>query len=402
MTRVSGSGEHLLAAGTVVADGTVGPGWVELAGERISAVGSGAPPRTPDTDFGDAVLVPGFVDVHVHGGAGAAFPDGDVDAALQAVRFHRAHGSTTMLASLVAAAPDELLKAVDALAELVTDGELAGVHLEGPWLATARCGAHDPLQLRDPDPAELDRLLRAGAGAVRMVTLAPELAGGLDAVRRITGAGAIAALGHTDATYALTKDAIAAGARMGTHLFNAMAPVHHREPGPAVALLEDPRVTVELVTDGLHVHPALWEHVLRAAGAGRVAAVTDAMAAAGMPDGEYHLGALRVAVRDRVARLPGTGTIAGSTATTDELFANIVRHAATSREEALLRAVAMTSTTPAKAMGLADVGAIEVGRRADLVVLTADLKVQEVYRRGDKIPRHPPASRAESARESRD
>jgi N-acetylglucosamine-6-phosphate deacetylase len=328
------------------------------------------------------VLVPGFVDVHVHGGAGAAFPDGHVDTALRAVRFHRSHGSTTLLASLVAAAPDELLKTVDALAELVTEGELAGVHLEGPWLAAARCGAHDPAQLRDPDPAELERLLRAGDGAVRMVTVAPELAGGIEAVRRITGAGAVAALGHTDASYELTKDAIDAGARMGTHLFNAMAPVHHREPGPAVALLEDPRVTVELVTDGLHVHPALWEHVLRAAGNDRVAAVTDAMAAAGMPDGEYHLGALRVTVRDRVARLPGTGTIAGSTATTDALFANIVRHAALPREEALVRAVAMTSTSPARALGLTDVGALTPGRRADLVVLGPDLTIRDVYRAG--------------------
>ena len=385
------TGTRLFAARTVVPGswtlpGWVGPGWVEIAGDRISAVGAGEPPRPADTDLGDAVLVPGFVDVHVHGGAGAAFPDGDVAAALQAVRFHRSHGSTTMLASLVAAAPDELLKAVEALSELVSDGELAGVHLEGPWLAAARCGAHDPNQLRDPDPAELDRLLRAGDGAVRMVTLAPERAGGVDAIRRITGAGAVAALGHTDASYTLTKEAIGAGARVGTHLFNAMAPVHHREPGPAVALLEDPRVTVELVTDGLHVHPALWEHVLRVAGSRRVAAVTDAMAAAGMPDGDYHLGALRVAVRERVARLPGTGTIAGSTATTDELFANIVRHATGSREEALLRAVRMTSGNPARALGLDDVGANEAGRRADLVVLAEDLTVRDVYRAGERVP----------------
>jgi len=378
----------ILGAGTVVAeDVPVGPGWVEVDGERITAVGTGAPPRPADTDLADAVLVPGFVDMHVHGGAGAAFPDGDAEAALRAVRFHRAHGTTTMVASLVAAGPDDLLKTVDALAELVVDGELAGVHLEGPWLAAGRCGAHDPRQLRDPDPAELERLLHAGGGAVRMVTLAPERDGGLDAVRRIAGAGAVAALGHTDASYALTREAIDAGARVGTHLFNAMAPVHHREPGPAVALLEDERVVVELVTDGLHVHPALWEHVVRSAGAERVAAVTDAMAAAGMPDGEYHLGAMRVAVAGGVARLaPGrdgrAGAIAGSTATTDLLFAHVVRHAALPRPDALRRAVAMTSTTPARILGLADVGAIAPGRRADLVVLDAELRVREVYRAG--------------------
>jgi N-acetylglucosamine-6-phosphate deacetylase len=269
----------------------------------------------------------------------------------------------------------------------VVDGELAGVHLEGPWLAEGRCGAHDPRQLRDPDPAELDRLLRAGGGVVRMVTLAPERAGGLDAVRRIVDAGAVAAIGHTDASYALTRTAIEAGARVGTHLFNAMAPVHHREPGPAVALLEDSRVTVELVTDGLHVHPALWEHVVRTAGADRVAAVTDAMAAAGMPDGEYHLGAMRVTVAEGVARLAAgsdgrAGAIAGSTATADALFAKVVRHAEVPRADALRRAVALTATTPARALGLTDVGAIAAGRRADLVVLDPHLRVREIYRGG--------------------
>ena len=381
----TGTATTLLAADTVVTPTAVGPGWVELAGSRIAATGTGAPPRRADVDLGDAVLVPGFVDMHVHGGAGAAFPDGDPEQALQAVRFHRAHGSTTMMASLVAASPPQLLRAVEALADLVTDGDLAGVHLEGPWLAAARCGAHDPRQLRDPDPKELDRLLRAGGGAVRMVTLAPERAGGLNAVRRIADAGVIAALGHTDASYALTRSAVAAGARVGTHLFNAMAPVHHREPGPAVALLEDARVTVELVTDGLHVHPALWEHVLRSTDGQRVAAVTDAMAAAGMPDGEYHLGTLRVAVTDRVARVADTGTIAGSTATTEALFANIVRHAALPREEALSRAVMMTAETPARALGLTEVGAIEPGRRADLVVLDPDLRVRDVYRAGIRL-----------------
>ncbi|GAA0941089.1 N-acetylglucosamine-6-phosphate deacetylase [Pseudonocardia zijingensis] len=378
----------ILAAGTLVADDLpVGPGWVEVDGDRIAATGSGPPPRPADVDLGECLLVPGFVDMHVHGGAGAAFPDGDADAALRAVRFHRAHGSTTMVASLVAAGHDELLKTVEALAELVVDGELAGVHLEGPWLAAARCGAHDPRQLRDPEPAELERLLRVGDGAVRMVTLAPERDGGLAAVRRIVDAGAVAALGHTDASYALTREAIDAGARVGTHLFNAMAPVHHREPGPAVALLEDPRVTVELVTDGLHVHPALWEHVVRSAGADRVAAVTDAMAAAGMPDGEYHLGAMRVTVADGVARIAsgtdgGVGAIAGSTATTDALFANVVRHAGGSRADALRRAVALTAGSPARALGLADVGTIAPGRRADLVVLDDQLRVRGVYRAG--------------------
>ena len=373
----------ILSADELVAPGVDGPGWLHVDGDRIAALGAGV--VAADAHF--PVLVPGFVDVHVHGGAGAAFPGGDVEEAARAVAFHRAHGTTTTLASLVTAAPGELRRGVDALAELVVDGQIAGVHLEGPWLAASRCGAHDPAQLRDPDPDELDGLL--ATGVIAMVTLAPERVGAIDAVRRVARAGAVAAVGHTDADFALTRAAIEAGARHATHLFNAMAPLHHREPGPVAALLDDERVTVELVTDGLHVHPSLWELVVRAAGAQRVAAVTDAMAAAGMPDGAYRLGRLDVEVVDRVARLAGgvggPGAIAGSTATADALFRNIVAHAAGQRTAALRRAVAMTASTPARALGLADVGELAVGRRADLVGLSADLAVEAVYRSGDRV-----------------
>jgi N-acetylglucosamine-6-phosphate deacetylase len=374
----------ILSADELVAPGVDGPGWLRVEGDRILALGSGV--VAADAHF--PVLVPGFVDVHVHGGAGAAFPGGDAEGALRAVAFHRAHGTTTTLASLVTAAPEELRRSVHVLAELVADGEIAGVHLEGPWLAASRCGAHDPAQLRDPDPGELDELL--ATGVVAIVTLAPERGGALDAVRRVAGAGAVAAVGHTDADFALTRAAIEAGARHATHLFNAMGPLHHREPGPVVALLDDDRVTVELVTDGLHVHPALWEHVVRAAGARRVAAVTDAMAAAGMPDGAYRLGRLDVEVVDRVARLAGgaagLGAIAGSTATADALFRNIVARAAGPRAAALRRAVTMTAATPARVLGLPDVGELAVGRRADLVGLSADLAVEAIYRSGERVP----------------
>nr|WP_222131864.1 N-acetylglucosamine-6-phosphate deacetylase [Pseudonocardia sp. C8] len=372
----------MLAADTVVLPGSCGPGWVEVTGERITATGTGRPARAADVELGAAVVVPGFVDQHVHGGGGAAYTTGDPAEARRAVEFHRAHGTTTTLASLVTAGPADLRRAVDALAELVADGDLAGVHLEGPWLAAGRCGAHDPALLRDPDPAELDPLLRTGV--VRMVTLAPERHGGLDAIRRVTAAGALAAVGHTDAGYAAVVEAIEAGARVGTHLFNAMAPLHHREPGPAAALLGDPRVTVELVTDGLHVHPALWDLVLATAGPGRVAAVTDAMVAAGMPDGCYRLGGLDVRVAGGVARLAGRGSIAGSTATGDALFRRIVANAP-DRATGLERAVALTSSTPASTLGLDDVGALEPGRRADLVVLTGELQVRAVYRRGRPV-----------------
>jgi N-acetylglucosamine-6-phosphate deacetylase len=373
----------LLTAATVVADGQVlEPGWLETRGDRVLAVGAGNPGRAADRDLAGCVVAPGFVDMHVHGGGGGAYTSADVDEAARAARFHRRHGTTSTLASLVSASPESLERSVDALADLVHDGLLAGIHLEGPWLSAQRSGAHDRGQLRDPDPVEQDRLLRAGRGAIRMVTLAPELVGGLDAVHRLADAGAIPAIGHTDASYDLTREAIAAGARVGTHLFNGMPPLHHREPGPVLALLEEPAVTVEVVADGVHLHPALLRHVIGAAGCDRVALVTDAMAAAGMPDGRYRLGALDVEVSDRVARLPDTGTIAGSTATMDQLFGNAVRYSDRPRPAALLDAAAMTARTPARALGLTDVGYLHPGHRADLVVLDGELHVVAVMTAG--------------------
>ncbi|MFC7766269.1 N-acetylglucosamine-6-phosphate deacetylase [Leucobacter soli] len=197
---------------------------------------------------------------------------------------------------------------------------IRGIHLEGPWLSPVRAGAHAPGLLRHPDPRELDALLAAGRGRIRMVTIAPELPGALDAIRRIVDAGAVAAIGHTDADYETTRRAIDAGARVATHLFNAMRPLHHREPGPTLALMEDPRVSVELIADGVHLHPALVDGVRDAVGPDRVLLVTDAMDAAGYADGDYRLGELDVEVRGGIARLAGSDTIAGSTATMDAMF----------------------------------------------------------------------------------
>ena len=242
------------------------------------------------------------------------------------MKFHRGHGTTTVIASLVTAGPEDLLRQVGALADDVRAGLLDGIHLEGPWLSTLRCGAHQPALMRDPDPAEIDRVLETGGGAVRMVTIAPERDGALAAIGQIVDAGVVAAVGHTEATYEQTTAAIDAGATVGTHLFNAMRPINTREPGPVIALLEDPRVTVELITDGVHVDPALYRHVCRTVGPDRVSLVTDAMAAAGMSDGSYWLGPLEVAVVNGVARVAGTDTIAGSTATMDHQFRFAVEH----------------------------------------------------------------------------
>jgi N-acetylglucosamine-6-phosphate deacetylase len=214
-----------------------------------------------------------------------------------------------------------------------------------------------------------------------MVTLAPELPGAADAITRLTHADVVVAVGHTDATYEQAKRAVDAGATVGTHVFNAMRPLHHRDPGPAWALLEDLRVTVELITDGVHVHPALVRQVIEMAGPDRVALITDAMAAAGLPDGSFGLGALEVDVVGQVARLRGMSTIAGSTATMDQLFRTAVGPPATD-DAALSAAVQMTSATPARVLGLDTVGSLQPGRSADLVVLDRQLQVTDVMARG--------------------
>ncbi|UGQ12528.1 N-acetylglucosamine-6-phosphate deacetylase [Yinghuangia sp. ASG 101] len=400
-------GTRLTGARVVLPDAVLERGVVTVADGLITGVAagdglpreprerrreeSGPPGADPGRDDGATTvdlagrwLVPGFVDMHVHGGGGASYPSGDPEQALRAAAFHRAHGTTTTVASLVTATPSDLLDRVAALADLVTDGVLAGLHLEGPYLSRVRCGAHDPALLRPPHAAETDALLRAGRGTVRMMTLAPELPGAVDLVRRLADAGAVAAIGHTDAAHHQTRAALDAGATVATHLFNGMRGLHHREPGPIAALLRDGGVVVELINDTVHVHPDVVSLTFQAAGAARVALITDAMGAAGMPDGTYALGPVATRVDGGIARLAGTDTIAGSTLTLDRALRNAV-HGAGLPITDVVRAL---TATPATALGLADrVGAIAPGKRADLVVLDADLHVAAVMRGGRWVER---------------
>jgi N-acetylglucosamine-6-phosphate deacetylase len=371
----------LISAGRVLTPAHVlAPGWVLVEGDRVADVQPGAPPRPADVDLASYTVVPGFVDSHVHGGGGAAFDGGDPDAAATVARTHLGLGTTTMTASLVTDTPEALARSVRELNALVDDGVLAGVHLEGPWLSQRHAGAHRPDLLIEPTPRDLDGLVEASGGHLRMVTLAPELPGGLDAVRRLTTAGVVVAVGHTDATYDQVRAALDAGASVGTHLFNAMRGIHHREPGPVTALLEDPDAFVELIADGVHLHPAVL-HLAATRKSSRTVLVTDAMAAAGAGDGDYDLGPMRVEVRDGVARLAGEGAIAGSTLTmaTAVKFAVIV---AGLRIEDVVNAA---TAAPAAMLGLEGVGSLLPGLRADLVALDADLEVRRVMRAGDWV-----------------
>lgn len=389
--------EVLVASKVVTSSGVHAPGWLRVENGFVVEVGAGefvaaefADTQANIRDLGDVTVVPGFVDAHVHGGGGSAYPEvspTELAAAIVARDAHLARGTTATMASLVTAQPEELLAQVTALAPLVVGGALRGIHLEGPWLNPAKKGAHDARALRHPGLAEIDALLSAGGGTIRMVTIAPELPGAIAAIERFVEAGVVVAIGHTDASFDETKRAIEAGATVATHLFNAMPPLLHREPGPVLALLEDERVTLELVADGVHLHPELVAWVEHSAGAKRIMLVTDAMGAAACGDGAYRLGALDVTVNGGVAKIAGTDTIAGSTATMDALFRQraIQRPLEDVTDEALVAAVMLTAANPARAMGWTDIGDISPGKRADLVVLNKNLQTEAVFLAGKQL-----------------
>ena len=372
----------LVTAPAAVVQGAVVPDvWLRIDGGMITDMGAGSLPDAEPADRIEGVVIPGFVDQHCHGGDRGDFFAADEAAARRGAAIHLRHGTTTLVASLVTATQDDLLDQIAVLTPLVDEGVLAGIHLEGPWLSGDRCGAHDPALLRPPRGAEVEQLLVAGGGRIIMATIAPELPGADAAIAQLVAGGVVAAIGHTACTAAQARQAIASGATVATHLFNQMPGIRKRDGGVVVALLDDPRVTVELIADGVHVDPAVIRFVLQAVGAGRVAAVTDAMGAAGGPDGSYRIGALDVDVVDGVATLAGGGPLAGSTLTMDRALRTLVNECGVD----LAAASVVTSTTPARAMGLSDRGSLEAGRRADLVVLDDDLSVRAVMQAGSWV-----------------
>lgn len=376
------TGSVLSGARVVTPHGILDPGWVRTRDGMIAEVGSGIAPQPSidltSIDLTGQWLVPGFVDIHCHGGGGGSFTSTDPEQSRAGIKTHLAHGTTTMLASLVSAPLDDLTRQIGALSELVVDGLIAGIHLEGPFLSSARCGAHDPSALRPPDPHAVERLLAAGPDAIKMVTLAPELEHSRTAVERLVDHGVIAAIGHTDAVLEEVLPAVEAGASVATHLFNGMRPLHHREPGPVGALLADDRITVELICDLVHLHPTVAGLAARHAGNRRTVLITDAISATGAGDGTYELGSLPVTVTGGEPRL-ADGSLAGSTLTMDAAFRNLVLGCGLPVADA----VAAAATRPAELLGMSDrIGAIRSGLTADLVVLDSALSLQRVMRNG--------------------
>jgi len=395
---------YLLTGGRVVTPaGVLSPGWIRVAGTAIDAVGPGEPGEQrssglPVTRLSGHWVLPGFIDMHVHGGGGTSFTQGTAEDARHTADFHRRHGSTTIVASLVTAPLTDLEARAAMLAGLAREGVIAGLHLEGPFLSAARCGAQDPRHMIAPDVAAFERLHAAAAGQLRVITVAPELPGATALIKAAAQAGVIAAVGHTDATADITSAAVDAGASHATHLFNGMRPLHHREPGPVGALLDRDEVSCEVIADGVHVHNTAIRLVARACGPGRLVLVTDAMAAAGMPEGRYRLGSMQVDVARGVARLAAeaepaaagagagpAGAIAGSTAT----MAGVVRRAVAAGLP-VTDVAAAASTTPARLLGLVErTGALRAGLHADLVVCDEEFGLRAVMRQGEWVGESP-------------
>ncbi|GIG22316.1 N-acetylglucosamine-6-phosphate deacetylase [Cellulomonas chitinilytica] len=356
-----------------------------------------------------ASVLPGLVDLHCHGGGGASFPDAtDAETVRRAVDEHRRHGTTSLVASLVTAPRDVLLARTALLADLADAGEIAGIHLEGPFLSAARCGAQNPTDMLTGDPVLVADVARAARGHLVTMTVAPEVPGVADGsgdaddvLAALVAAGAVPSIGHTDASAEQVDAAVDRGFDLlaassttravrltATHLFNGMRPLHHRDPGPIAACLAAGargELVVELVADGTHLADGTVRSVFDVVGADAIALVTDAMAAAGMPDGDYRLGPMAVRVADGVARIVddagASGAIAGGVAHLLDVVRQVVAAGI-----GLVDAVRAAATTPAEVLGRRDIGALVVGRRADLLVTDADLRPVRVMRGGRWLP----------------
>jgi N-acetylglucosamine-6-phosphate deacetylase len=369
----------LTGASVVAPDGVVADGWVQLDGGTISGYGSGQAPDGAEERLDGGWLVPGYLDIHCHGGNAADFGSGDPDQLTQAAAFHLGYGSTSVLASLVTAPVSALCHQLAVAADVVESGDtnLVGIHLEGPFLSHHRCGAQNPEHLILPNLEDFTKMVDASRGTLTMMTIAPELPGAIELIEACVAAGVVAAVGHTDATYEQAAAAFRAGATVATHLFNGMRPIHHREPGPVLAAL-DAEAGCEVINDGVHVHPAVLRLVADRDPA-QLVLITDAISATGIGDGRYELGGQRVTVQDGQARLATNGSLAGSTVTMDEA----VRRAVTEADLPIGIAVAAASTNPARLMGMAGVrGSIAAGLVADLIHLDADLRPRRIMRNG--------------------
>ena len=380
----------LITNATVLLEDGPLPGWLYATDGLIRAVGNGAPPPADGADHLDAAggtLAPGFIDVHVHGAMGHETMDASPDGLHAMARFYAEHGVTAFLPTTWTASHEDTIAALQTVARTVGPvpggARILGAHMEGPYLAAERCGAQDPAHIRPASSGELERFL--DTGAVRLLTLAPEVEGNLDAVRRCREAGVTVSIGHTSAGHADVAAAGDAGATHATHLFNAMAPLHHRHPGTVGAILAEPRLRAELIADNVHVHPLVMRLALQLKTTTGLVLVTDAVRPTGLPDGMYPLpGGRRLRHEGGVMWLEDGETLAGSGLTLDRALRNLAAATQLGIED-LWRTASLNAAT---AIGVADtMGRIAEGCHADLVLLDDDLTVQATVVAGHVVHR---------------
>jgi N-acetylglucosamine-6-phosphate deacetylase len=362
------------------------PGYVTVISGRVTAVAPGRPPRAPDVALPSGMLLPGFVDLQVNGYFGEEFQAAGADGWAKVVTRLPQTGTTALVPTFITAPPGALAAALRTAAALIPAlppraARVLGVHAEGPFLSPVRKGAHPARWMTDPTPAAVDELLEAGRGTLRLVTLAPERDGALAAIARLTEAGVLVSVGHSDATARQVAQAADQGARMVTHLFNAQRPLHHREPGVVGQALTDQRLTSGLIADMHHVAPQVCVMAFRAA-PGRICAVTDAAACAGMPPGRYLLGGepIELPPGDGEPPVRGGGTLAGSALRMDAAVANMVAAGV-----GLAEAVAAATRVPADLIGRPDLGRIAPGAAADLTWLGDDLRTRATWIGGELV-----------------
>jgi len=362
-----------------------------VEGETIVDIFSQAdrplPSRSRLVDFGDAILVPGFVDIHIHGGAGHDVMNPDATGFVALERLLAAHGVTSYFPTTVTAAIDQTLLALDCLATAIEQAERGpaaddhraqalGIHLEGPFISHVRRGVHPPTHLQRPSLNLFDRFWQAARGRIRIMTIAPELEGAMEVIAEAARRGVCVSLGHTDCDLDTALAAAAAGARHATHAFNAMRPLNHRDPGIIGAMLTDSRLSADIIADGIHLHPAIVELFLKAKGPDLSVLITDATAATGMPDSRYHLGTMDVEVKD--GRCTAEGKLAGSVLTMDRALRNVMQFAHWNLQDALRPA----TLNPARVTGLTQRGKLEPGCVADIAILNSRGEVKTTIVRG--------------------
>lgn len=364
-------------AGILIRDGVV-----EAVGPRSSM---SLPAGALEIQATDKTATPGFMDVHIHGAGGHDVMEASSLALCAVTRKIAEYGTTSLLATTVTASPDDTCRAVEGIAQYIAQqhallesrAEVLGIHFEGPFISKERRGVHPPQWIQLPSVEMLDQLLQAAAGNARLMTIAPEVLGAASCIEAAQKAGLVISMGHTDANYEQARFAISRGARSATHMYNAMRPFSHRDPGVIGAVLTSPEINAELIADGVHVEEGAMKLLLQAKGAERVILVSDGLSATGMPDGKYRLGDFEVIVSNGVCR-SAAGILAGSTLTLDRALRNIVNLGIT-----LSDAVRMLTLNPASLLGIEfKKGSLRTGADADVLLLDESLHVTSVWARG--------------------